>query len=169
MNRTSQTAASAAHHLAPSLDFSPTPEESCPDEPPPDDGWIDGLGEIHDEHAVLLGHDIGIMCALIWRGCAEVTELDRAARPEPAAADLVILTDLDDKADVVGAIARARRGLVGCGRIVVRTCAQPTHQLRRAIIRSLQQHGFSVLRVSHQNNRSVLSAESPMFGPLLRA
>lgn len=55
------------------------------------------MGDLAEEHAILLGPDLGVMCALIRRGCLEVTELQRQERPEPRNAGLAVIPEVSTK------------------------------------------------------------------------
>ena len=135
----------------------------------PDSTLLDCLGDVAGEHALVLGPDLGIMCALIRRGCLEVTELRQNDRPDARTADLAILPSIGSTDAAACAIAHARRGLAMSGRIVVRTVADPSGRLSQAIRSMLQMHGFSSIRVRRAMDRNVFSAELPLFGPLARA
>jgi hypothetical protein len=135
-----------------------------------DDATLLGsLSEIAGTSAVLLGHNVEIMCELIRRGCRSVTELQQNDRPEQNSADLVIVPSVGVADGAVTAIAHARRGLRPSGRIVLRTVADPARWLGLAIERTLRLHGFSAIRVRRIMDRAAFTAELPLFAPVARA
>jgi hypothetical protein len=130
---------------------------------------LDGLGELADERALVLGPDIAVMCGLIRRGCEEVTELEQNERPEARHFSLVIVSALRSTDMAACAIAHARRGLAPAGRIVVRTATDPSGQLGQAIERALRLHGFSLIRSRRIGTGAVFSGELPLLGPVVQA
>jgi hypothetical protein len=134
-----------------------------------DNTFLDSLSDLAGASAVLLGHDVHIMCELIRRGCRNVTELQQNDRPEQESADLVIVPSVGSADSAVTALAHARRGLRSAGRVVVRTVAAPERWLGLAIDRTLRLHGFSAIRSRPLMDRTVFSAELPWFSPVGRA
>lgn len=131
-----------------------------------DEHWLDCVGNLADEHAIVLGPDLGVMCALIRRGCLEVTELQRLERPEPHNAGLAVIPEVSTTDGAASAIAHAHRGLNRAGRIVLRTARDPSGRVAAAARRILALHGFSAIRQYREDGRSILYGEVPMFGPL---
>jgi hypothetical protein len=141
------------------------PAQSIPGRLGSDDdaALLDSLGEIAGTNAIVLGHDVEIMCELIRRGCRSVTELRQNDRPEHDCADLVIVASVGTADGAVTAIAHARRGLRPCGRIVVRTVKNLPKWLCLAIERTLRLHGFNAIRVRQGMHRAILAADLPVF------
>jgi hypothetical protein len=146
------------------------PAQSVPGRLGSDDNatLLGSLGEIAGTNAVVLGHNVEIMCELIRRGCRAVTELQQNDRPEQGSADLVIVSSVGAVDGAVTAIAHARRGLRRSGRIVVRTAANPARWLGHAIERTLRVHGFSAIRVCRIMDCTMFTAELPLFAPVAR-
>ncbi len=136
----------------------------------PDAALVAVLGDVTDEHILILGHGaLDVMCALIRAGCGAITELRQHERPEPQIADTVILPgigSLDAAATIIG---HARRALVPTGRILVRIVADPAGRLAPAIVRTLRVHGFTDVCQHRVGTEALLSAVLPMFGPLTHA
>jgi len=133
-----------------------------------DEHWLDCLGDLADEHAILLGPDLGVMCALIRRGCLEVTELQRQERPEPMSAGLAVIPEVSTTDGAASAISHARRGLNRTGRILLRTVRDPSGRVATAARRILALNGFSAIRLRREDGGSILYGEVPLFGPLHR-
>jgi hypothetical protein len=134
-----------------------------------DEALLDCAGEVAGEHAVILGTGtLELMCALLRRGTAAVTELRRGERPEPQAAELAIIANTSSAEDAIAAVAHARRALGPAGRVVVRVAADASGRLVRQVARLLRQHGFSAIRLRHDGVRTLLTGQLPMFGPLPR-
>ena len=129
-----------------------------------DGSLLDGLADLAGTSAVLLGHDVGLMCGLIRRGCRAVTELQQNDRPERDCADLVLVPAVGGADAAVTAIAHARRSLRPSGRIVLCTIPHPAKWLGRAIERTLRLHGFTAIRLHPATDRAVLSAELRPLG-----
>ena len=135
---------------------------------------LDCAGDVAGEHAVILGcgsrgsGTLELMCALLRRGTAAVTELRRGERPEPQAAELAIIANTASTEDAIAAVAHARRALGPAGRVVVRVAADASGRLVRQVARLLRQHGFSAIRLRHDGVQTLLTGQLPMFGPLPR-
>jgi hypothetical protein len=121
------------------------------------------LGDVAGERALILGGDVDIMCAMIRRGCAEVTEFDSNHRPEADSADLIIVPKVRSEDDAARAVSHACRALVPTGRIAVRAAANPSDHLTRSVVRALHLHGFCRIDTSSLDVGTVVTAERPMF------
>ena len=129
-----------------------------------DGALLDTLGDLAGERVLVLGPHIGIMCELIRRGCREVTELELNERLDVETVDLVVIPSIGNTDGTACAIAHARRALTPSGRILVRTTADPSGRLARAIERTLRLHGFSAFAVRRAMDRTVFTAKLPPSG-----
>jgi hypothetical protein len=137
--------------------------------PDPADALLDCAGAVGGEHAVILGCvSAEIMCGLLRRGAAAVTQLRRGERPEGQAADLVIVPEAGSAEAAAIAVGHARRALAPCGRVVLRIGADATGQLTLGVTRLLRLQGFSAIRQRRDGPGVLVSAELPIFGPLVR-
>ena len=136
----------------------------------PDAALVAVLGDVTDEHILILGHGaLDLMCVLIRAGCGAITELRQHERPEPRIADIVILPKVGSLDAAATTIGHARRALVPTGRILVRPAADTAGRLAPAIVRTLRIHGFTDVRQHRVGTEALLSAVLPMFGPLTHA
>ena len=146
------------------------PETCPPAEPDPDSVLLTCIGEVAGERALILGRGaLDVMCALIRAGATEVTALCRNDRPEPASADLVVVSDMVSAESAPGLIGHARRALVTAGRIVLRCPTDSSGRLVQSISRVLRLHGFSALRLRRAGAQTLVTAELPFFGLIGRA
>ena len=123
------------------------------------------IGDVAGHRALVLGRGaLDVMCGLIRAGAAEVTELCRNDRPEAASADVVVVPDLATDQLAPGIIERARRALVGAGRIVLRCPIDPSGRLIRSVNRALRLHGFSAVRQRRIGMRILVTARLPFSG-----
>ena len=120
------------------------------------------LGDVAGEHVLILGRDVDLMCGLIRRGCAEVTELDQNHRPDTGSADLIVVVDVRSDAAAVCAVSHARRALAPAGRIAVHAAANPSAYLTRSIMRALRLHGFRQIGFGPIGAGTIVTAERPM-------
>jgi hypothetical protein len=86
-------------------------------------------------------------------------------RPISEPADIVVVPQLEGPDCASRAVALARRVLQPGGRIVLR---DPTGALARQTASLLRMEGFSDVSVRPWSDGSLISAERPSFGPVLR-
>ena len=135
----------------------------------PDPALLNLLGEMDGEHVLLVGNNVlELMCALLRRGAGEVTLLRPTVRPEPRTVDLAIVAHVGSLDAAVTAIGHARRALNAAGRIVLGIGADPSGRLAQGLRRMLRLHGFSAIRPVPLADRTLFSAELPLFGSLAR-
>lgn len=134
----------------------------------PDPALLNLIGEMDGEHVLLVGSNVlELMCALLRRGAGEVTLLRPTVRPEPRTVDLAIIARVGSLDAAVTAIGHARRALTAAGRIVLGVGADPSGRLAQGLRRMLRLHGFSAIRAVPFADRTLLSAELPLFGSLV--
>jgi hypothetical protein len=159
-----QTSTRAASTRAASTRAASAP---APVDDDPDPALLNLLGEMNGEHVLLVGNNVlELMCALIRRGAGEVTLLRPAVRPEPQTVDLAIMAQVGSLDGAVTAIGHARRALTATGRVVLGIGADPSGRLAQGLRRMLRLHGFSAIRAVPLADRTLLSAELPLFGSL---
>ncbi len=76
----------------------------------PEEDRLQDFGVFVAHRVLILGCDVEITCALIRRGCKEVTALTRSARPEAHGVEIVIIPNIDTIETAISAIANARDG-----------------------------------------------------------
>jgi hypothetical protein len=143
---------------------------TIPPTPPPgvdpDTELLQLVGEVRDEHALIIGpHALDLMCALIRSGAAEVDLLRQGVRPERATADLAVATEITSAEQALSVLAHARRALVASGRLILRTTADPTGRLARRVAQMLRLQGFSGVRARRAGDRSLVVGVLPWFRP----
>jgi hypothetical protein len=104
---------------------------------------------------------LDILCGLIRRGCDAASELPPDGRLSIAPTELVLVPVIANLPDADRAIRMARRGLLPCGRIVLRS---PPH-LAPAIAATLRIAGFSDISRHQTSDSTIIAADLPMFGP----
>jgi hypothetical protein len=108
---------------------------------PAGDELFEDLEPPDGAQAVVIGHHrLDVLCALIRKGCAGVTELrphgQGGPRPEPA--QIAILVDPASLGEAASLIALAWRALDGGGRLVVQDPGGRRYQIEGL----LRAHGF---------------------------
>ena len=133
-------------------------------------GLLDDIDPISRTRILVVGEDtLEVLCALIRRGCAEAAELCRDDRAEAHSADLVLVPHVANLDGMRRAVAQARRALVPGGRVRLRIVADPSGQVRLGAARVLREASFAAIRSRVLPEGTLVSAEQPGFGPLVRA
>jgi hypothetical protein len=145
----------------------PTPHPLAPATSPAQ--FLDVLGDLAGERALLLRPDEDLAAALRLGGCSVVHQIAGDGHFKPAEADVAIIPDLGPDECVTAAIAQARRALAGSGRVLVGISAAPHDRIALTAAAALRRSGFSAIRTVHRRDRTVVTAEVPFFGPCLRA
>jgi hypothetical protein len=134
--------------------------------PDADIALLDCVGRVDDARVLVIGDaTLSMLCGLIRRGCTAAAEMQLHDRPISEPADIVVVPHLEGPDCASRAIAQARRVLQPGGRIVLR---DPTGSLARQTASLLRMQGFSAVSVRPWSDGSLISAERPSFGPVLR-
>lgn len=153
-------AAGAAHRARPEPPLQP---------PEPGGDLLAQIGDVENEHILLLGHnEIDLMCTLLRAGALEVSHLGSPELAEPESASMVIVPHMPSSAWLTRALRAIGRALFPTGRIIL--C--PTHADMMAasrIRRALMLHGYSKIQCRTMRNGQggdclLATAELPAFG-----
>ena len=138
---------------------------------PADFGTLDrlvcSLGDVADTHALVIGERaLAVVCLLIRRGCAAAGTLRWHEKPEPATADLVVVSLLPGLQSVDEVARQARRALLPGGRIVLRVMGKRPKALVGIIAGALRQHGFGCARLTATAGGMLIEAALPRTGAI---
>lgn len=139
------------------------------------DGLLETLGDVENEHILLLGRrGVDLMCALLRAGALEVTHLNSPERAEPESASIVIVPQMPSHDWLASALRSIGRILLPTGRLIV--CAAPSADMVMVnrIRRTLARHCYSkihssqihsgLMHASQDESCLLMSAELPAFG-----
>lgn len=159
-------AAGAVHRARPQPPFQP---------PEPSDGLLEKIGDVQNEHILLLGnHCVDLMCALLRAGALEVTHLNSPERAEPESATIVIVPQMPSHDWLASALRSIGRILLPTGRLILCASSSADVVTVNRIRRTLARHGYSkihstkinsgMMYTSQNESCLLMSAELPAFG-----
>ncbi len=131
-----------------------------------DKDLLDCVGPFEDEHVLVIGDALEVMCGLIRRGCAAAAEVSLHERAVTEPADIAVVPRLDTPELAARAVTLARRALAPFGRIILRDRCET---LARQAAAMLRREDFSAIRVRVTAQATLVTAECPWFGPIMRA
>jgi hypothetical protein len=123
---------------------------------------VDWLGDVSNEHVLVFGNGLDLICALLRAGAAEAELRCSHDRLDAHCASLVLVPDLPSTDWLASALPHISRALIPNGRLVLEIGTAAGHQAN-GIRRQLALHGFSAIRVGQIGDDLVVSAEVPAF------
>jgi hypothetical protein len=136
----------------------------------PTTALLAAAGPIRGVSALVLAHSglrsLEVLCDLIAQGCGAAAEMPPDGKVPVEPAEIVIVPNPASRSDVQAALALAQRALLPCGRIVFQ---DDGGDLCRDIVGMLHGAGYCKIRVQAHRAAAIISADKPMFGPILRS
>jgi hypothetical protein len=110
---------------------------------------------------IVASHGLGLLRALIRRGCLAATCLRPAVRPEVGCHDLAFFPDVTPETELEGVVRDTLRAVVPGGRVVVRIGGDPRGRIARGLARRLKLNGFTGVRTQPLFGRTLIRADRP--------
>jgi hypothetical protein len=143
----------------------PKPPEPPLQSPEPGSVLLKVIGDVKDEHILVLGNDgPELMCALLRAGATEVTHLNSHERLETDSATIAIVPSMPSLDWLASALPSIRRALLPTGRIILCAATAADAVASNRIRRSLINHGYSAIHTKWTQHYLAISAEVPAFG-----
>ena len=141
------------------------PREPPLQPPEPGSVLLEMIGDVKDEHILVLGSDgPDLMCALLRAGAAEVTHLNSNERLESDSATIAIVPSMPSLDWLARALPSIRHALLPTGRVILCAVAAADAIAANLIRRSLIQHGYSAIHTRRTRHYLTISAGVPAFG-----
>ena len=126
-------------------------------------------GPLKDTSALVLAQpglrSLEVLCGLIRQGCAAAAEVAPDRKVPIESAEIVIIPNLTSRSAIQAALSLAQRCLLPCGRIVLQ---DGIGNLSREIVEMLRVAGFCKICVQALATTTIISADKPMYGPMVR-
>lgn len=113
---------------------------------------------------IVSSHGLGLLRALIRRGCLGATCLRPSVRPEVASHDLAFFPDVTPETELEAVVRDTLRAVVPGGRVVVRIGGDPRGRAARGLGRRLKLNGFTGVRIQPLFGRTLIRADRPAAG-----